>query len=191
MVPVLVLLAAEVGDARDVGQHRSQEVHALGLDLRPDNAREPRDIAAGSREALHEPFARGIDADRHSDGDGSGYCLGCPRQLRTAGHDHVRFEANQLGDDVVESLVPTLGRPALQDEILAFYIAEGPQALHQRSPAWADRLGPSHLRNRLGGGDEADVVNLPRLLCLGGERCGERPSQRGQQEAAAVHHSIT
>ena len=32
---------------------------------------------------------------------------------------------------------------------------------------------------------------LSRPLRLGGERRGERPSQRGQQEAAAVHYSIT
>jgi hypothetical protein len=40
------------------------------------------------------------------------------------GHDHVHLEADQLGDDVAESLVPSLGRPALQDEVLAFHIAE-------------------------------------------------------------------
>jgi hypothetical protein len=34
-------------------------------------------------------------------------------------------------------------------------------------------------------------MDLARLLRLGGEGASERPSQRGQQEAAAVHHSIT
>src|SRR5262249_21296379 len=154
----------------------------------PTNARERRDVAAGSREALHDPVAHGIDADRHNDGDGGGHRLGCPRQLRTAGHDHVRFEANQLGDNVAESLVPALSRPTLKDEILASHIAQGPQALHQCSPAWADRLGPSHLRNRLGGGDEADAVNLPRLLRLGGEWRGENAPAHPSNEGSPVHY---
>jgi len=33
-----------------------------------------------------------------------------------------------------------------------------------------------------------DPVHLPRLLRPSAERRGERTSQRGQQEAAAVHH---
>jgi hypothetical protein len=36
-----------------------------------------------------------------------------------------------------------------------------------------------------------DSVDLPRLLRLRPERPGEGPSQRGQQEAPAVHYSIT
>src|SRR5215470_13467696 len=34
-------------------------------------------------------------------------------------------------------------------------------------------------------------IDLPCWLRLGGQRRGERPSQRGQQEAATIHHSIT
>ena len=76
------------------------------------------------REALHEPIAHGIDADCHDDGDGGGPRLGCLRRRVSEGHDHVHLEADQFGDDVAESLVPSLGRPALQDEVLAFHIAE-------------------------------------------------------------------
>jgi hypothetical protein len=39
--------------------------------------------------------------------------------------------------------------------------------------------------------ESADAPHLPRLLRLDDERRGERPSQRGQQEATAVHYSIT
>jgi len=35
--------------------------------------------------------------------------------------------------------------------------------------------------------EKADPVRLPRLLGLGGERGGEGPGQRGQQEPSAVH----
>jgi hypothetical protein len=47
-------------------------------------------------------------------------------------------------------------------------------------------LRPRHLRR-----EERDPWYLSRLLRLDGERRGYRPGQRGQQEAAAVHHSIT
>jgi hypothetical protein len=40
-------------------------------------------------------------------------------------------------------------------------------------------------------GQKADPPQLPCLLCPGGQRPGERPSQRGQQKAAAVHQSMT
>jgi hypothetical protein len=36
-----------------------------------------------------------------------------------------------------------------------------------------------------------DAVHLSQLLRIGDDRRGERPGKRGQQEAAAVHHSMT
>lgn len=94
-------------------------------------------------------------------------------RVATGGHDHIRFEADQLGGDVAKSLAPSLGRPTLQDEVLPFHIAEGTQALHERSDEGVDRLGPSHLRDRGRGGDEANAVDPPRLLRLSGERRGD------------------
>jgi hypothetical protein len=38
---------------------------------------------------------------------------------------------------------------------------------------------------------ESDPWNLAHLLRFGGVRRGEHTGQRGQQEAAAVHHSMT
>jgi hypothetical protein len=38
---------------------------------------------------------------------------------------------------------------------------------------------------------QADPRDPRRLLRVDGERRGERTGQRGQQEAAAVHYSIT
>jgi hypothetical protein len=39
--------------------------------------------------------------------------------------------------------------------------------------------------------EPSDPGGLPRLLRLGGDRRSERTGQGGQQEAAAVHYSIT
>jgi hypothetical protein len=45
---------------------------------------------------------------------------------------------------ITRAYPPPFGRPALQDEVLAFHIAEGPQALHERSEEGVDRIGPGH-----------------------------------------------
>jgi hypothetical protein len=47
-------------------------------------------------------------------------------------------------------------------------------------------LRPRHLRR-----EERDPWYLSRLLRLAGERRRKSPGQRGQQEAAAVHYSMT
>jgi hypothetical protein len=191
-LPIFVFLAAEVGDARDPGQRLSQELQALGLDLRPDCERESRDVTAGTRDALNESLAHGIGAGHHDDGDGRGQGLGCPQYQVAGGHDHVRFEADELGDDVPESLEPSLGRPALEDEVLPFDVAEGPQALHERSSGDVDGLGSRHLRDRRRGEDEADAVDLPCLLRPGGKRRGEEAQgERDCEPNAEDHHAAT
>src|SRR6266508_6782258 len=106
-------------------------------------------------------------------------------------HDHVRFEANHLGNDVAESLGPPLGRPTLQDEVLPFHIAEGPQALHERSDVGTDRLGPGHLRERGPDRDEADAVDLPGLLRAGGKRRGEEGARQSAEKDPSRGHWFT
>jgi hypothetical protein len=39
-------------------------------------------------------------------------------------------------------------------------------------------------------GQKADPPQLPCLLCPGGQRRRQGTGQRGQQEAAAIHHSM-
>jgi hypothetical protein len=56
--------------------------------------------------------------------------------------------------------------------------------------ASAGNLAPSE-PGRPPRGEDAYDRNFASLLGLGGERRGERPGQRGQHEAAAVHYSIT
>ena len=72
----------------------------------------------------------------------------------------------------------------LDDDVLALDVAEVAQAPAGTPPRRAERLGGPPGRTPI-------AVDLPRLLRLGGERRSEGTSQRGQQEAAAVHYSIT
>lgn len=184
-LPVVVFLAGQIGDARNAGQHLSQELQALALEFRPDSQREPRDVAAGSREALNDPLAHWVAAGCHDDGDAGGHRLGRQRQRATDRQDHVRVETDELRDDVAESLGPSVGRSALQDEVLPFHIAEGSQALQQRSGPGVDGLGPSHGGHRARGQDEADPIDLPRRLRVGSERRGQEAAGDHRHERSA------
>jgi hypothetical protein len=46
-------------------------------------------------------------------------------------------------------------------------------------------------RSHVGCSQVAYSSDLGRLLRISSVRCGEGPGQRGQQEAATVHYSIT
>src|SRR4030095_10549376 len=91
------------------------------------------------------------------------------------------FLAAEIGD-ATESLEPSLGRPALEDEVLPFHVAEGPQALHEPSSGDVDGLGSRHLRDRRRGENEADAVDLPCLLRFGGERRKKEADSENDRE---------
>jgi hypothetical protein len=55
------------------------------------------------------------------------------------------------------------GRPALQNEVLPFSIAEGTQSVHERAEGF---IGRAHLRDRGRGEDDANAVDLPGLLVV-------------------------
>src|SRR5262249_4014106 len=132
-------------DASYSGQRSSEDFEPLPLDLGSNDEHEPSDVAAGTREALNKPRAHRILGGGHDDRNGRGYGPGCPRYQVAGCHDDVRFETDELGDDVSESLEPSLGRPALEDEILTFHVAESPQALHEGPDGGVNRLRSPHL----------------------------------------------
>jgi len=177
----------ENGDASGRRNGRVQEFEAFGAEVSLKQGH-PRDVAAGSRAALNQSLAHGIGAARQDNGDRGGNRLGYLWQPITGSHDHVGFEADQFGDNVAESLEPPLGRPALQDEVLPFHIAEGTQALHERSDEGADGLGSNDLRDRGREQDEADAVDLPRLLCPGGTRRGQEGAADASDERTPLNH---
>jgi hypothetical protein len=74
-------------------------------------------------------------------------------------------------------LIPSLGVAALEDEVLAFDPTELAKALPQHVLHLGVGVGP----------EPDDAVDLPRLLLRLDDERRDHPSQRGQQEAAAVH----
>jgi hypothetical protein len=71
----------------------------------------------------------------------------------------------------------------LDGEVLAFNIAQLAQARGQR-----DHRRPRIWRFRLGLPEDAQAIGPSRQLRIDGDRHGDRTSQCGQQEAAAIHH---
>jgi hypothetical protein len=105
-----------------------------------------------------------------------------PERLRAPGDDHVRVQLDQLPSQGGEPIDAPLGVPTLHDDRFSLDVAQGGQRVPQ------DRLGRGGSRSR---GKGTHAWNLRGLLRLGGERRGEGTGERGQQEAAAVHYSIT
>jgi hypothetical protein len=99
-------------------------------------------------------------------------------------HDHVHLQAHQLGSEFRYPLGLGLGEAAFQHDVLAFSIPMFVQPL-------VERFGEMRRSGRSAGMENTDAGQLRPLLRLSGKGRGQRASQRGQQEAATVHHSIT
>jgi hypothetical protein len=67
----------------------------------------------------------------------------------------------------------------LDDDVLALDIAQLAESL----PEGTGKVGSR--------GDNADPVNLPRLLRFGTERRGEEAASQGADECPPIHYSIT
>jgi hypothetical protein len=107
-----------------------------------------------------------------------GECVEC-----ASDHDDINLERNEFGHVSGEPLELPLVTSVFDHDVAALDVAEITQSLAE-GLALAGASGPA-------GPQVAYSSDLPRLLRLGEERPGERASQRGQQEEAAVHYSIT
>src|SRR5262249_17943389 len=146
--------------------------------------RHPGEVPAGSGEARDETRADGIAHGRHDKRDrrrGSLEGQGCGRASRD---DHVHLEGKELGNELGEALVLALRPAILDNDGAAPDVTEGTQPVAKRS----DEIG---LEVRAGVPEEADTVDLPRLLRLGGERRGEEPAGHTADERSSGGHSIT
>ena len=85
---------------------------------------------------------------------------GCWGPLR---HDDLHLETDQLGREVGEPLELPCRPAVLQNEVLAFDIAERAHPLQEGLHKWVSSWGSTKSRKR------TDPVHVLRLLRLGGE----------------------
>jgi hypothetical protein len=102
--------------------------------------------------------------------------------LRRSGDDDVRLACDEVGNERGEPIELSFSCSYVDDEVL-------PLDPSQLGESLAEDVVPAAFAE--GGAHECDPRWLPRLLRAGGDWQSKRPGQRGQQEAAAVHHSIT
>jgi hypothetical protein len=122
---------------------------------------------------------------RHDDGDRR---RGAPGRLgsRCGARDYdVHFEPNKLAREGGESVGSFPVPSALDEDVLAFDVPQLTQPLEESLPG-----APAPRAVRRGTPEKAYPIEFPGLLRPGAERRGEGTSQRGEQEAATVHHSM-
>jgi len=84
-----------------------------------------REVAAGSGKARHQTVLDRIDVGSDHDGYGGRQTLGFERHAVSRSYDHVAVEVNQSPDDLGVAFVQPLGRPPLEDQVLALDPSEG------------------------------------------------------------------
>ena len=125
----------EDGHAGDGGEHCFEALH-LFPDEFGGQGGQSGDVATGPGEAGDEAAPHRIAHTCHHKGDRRGRVLGgkgCWGPLR---YDDIRLELDQLGREVGEVLEPPLCIAVLQDEVLAFDIAERAHPLQESRHQW-------------------------------------------------------
>src|SRR5262249_59770505 len=100
--------------------------------------------------------------------------------------DDVHFELNKLGREGGESFSVVAVESALDEDVLALDVPQLPEPLEESLPG-----APAPRAVRRGTPEKAHPIEVPRLLRPSRERRSKSTRERGQQEAAAVHYSIT
>ena len=90
---------------------------------------EAGDIPAGPRQARDKACPDRIGAVGHYDRNGPSLLFDRRNRHIGGGHDHVHLQAHQLGGDLGYALGPAVAEPALDDDVLPFYIPALSQAL--------------------------------------------------------------
>src|SRR5262249_6973276 len=112
------------------------------VQLMPD-ARQPRDISAGMRQACDEPGLRWVKGGGdHDDRSGVRRLLRRLSRGTALCHDHIDVESQQCRDSVGEFRVASEGRTVLDEDVLALDIAAFAQSVAKRGKAWRGRAGP-------------------------------------------------
>src|SRR4030095_15291381 len=171
----------QYGDVRALGQRLLEEFQPLAGEPVTKVA-QARDVPPRVRQAGDESFRyRIIGGGRHHDWDRVGGLLGRADGGAAPGHNQVHLELDQLGRQVAETFLTSLGIAVLNDKVLALDVAEIAQPL------------PESLQTRIGvkggraGTEPTDPVHFRRLLRVGAEGCQEEAKDEHDGEYKSLH----
>jgi hypothetical protein len=145
--------------------------------------RDSGDVPSWPSKIGNKPGANRVGHRYKYDRDRGGRRLGGKASRHSDRQQDVWFEADQFLSQRREAFELALGESGLDDQVPSLDISEVTHSLPKGSAPAEAGAGPAL--------QIADPVHLPRLLRLAGERRGQGTGQRGQQEAAAVHYSMT
>src|SRR5215831_16380541 len=114
----------EDGNARHLGNRRLEQFQLFSDDLKTDDRGQSRDVSSGARKAGDESAFDWFSRSGYDDGDGRSGLLGGDRVLVSWHDDDVNLAADQLGCEIRETFISTLGNPPLQSNVLTLHIAE-------------------------------------------------------------------
>ncbi len=165
--------------AGDVGRRRFEQLELLAAHL-GDEVGEPGRVPAGPGKTGHEPARHRVagqgEHDRHRGRD----CLGGLCGHRSADHEHVHPEADQLGRELRHPVGGPVRVAVLGEDVLALDISLLAQPLPERG------------QERVAGGplaDHADAGNAQRdRLRHGGERRRDEEDEGGENRGHRGGH---
>jgi hypothetical protein len=165
------------GHARDRGHHLAQELEPLGGEL-ADEKIDPSHVAVGPGQAADETEPDRVFGDHEDDGDRRGRRLGGHRRHRAHGGDDGDLSAHEVGQELRQPVVLTLGKAVDDRRVLALDVARLLEALAEHVQAVGDRVRRRtidksyHRRRRLGMRGER-----PRRRCAAEQRNELSPLQ--------------
>ncbi len=108
----------EHSNTGELGKHFLEQLQPFSVQLL-GHLGQPRDVAAGPRQALSQPQRNRVTRCRHNDRDCPGSSLGSQSIGSTGCDDHVDLETDEIGCEVREAIVFTLRIAVLDVDVLA------------------------------------------------------------------------
>lgn len=159
-------------DPRNSGNGRLEKLDLFDAQV-GTQGRHARDVPARSGEARNEAQLNRIRRVHHDNGDVRGRSLGAQYGSWIGRDDNVDLQANQVQGERIEQLSSSLGVSNLENNISAFDVSQGVQALLK---CLCSKACPEH----------TDSIRLCRLLRLGVDR-GDQQSHCGVQKLPATN----
>ena len=171
----------EHSHAGELGNHFLEQLQPFSSQLRA-HLGQPRDVAAGPRQALNQPTRNRVTRSRHNDRDSPGSFLGSQSIGSNGSDDDVNLETDEIGCEVREAIASTLRIAVLDADVLSLDPSEvaetEPECLVPERGIgrreWREKSYPGDFCRRL------------RACCA---RPGERTSAKRDNQLATIVHS--